>query len=329
MRHSRRIVQLVHQSVVEFLLQDGFRFFYEQLPGDHLNGSVVARGHFWISRACIKYISMEEVVSLRISDSENDPRRSALFREHSKRFVFIGYASEYWIAHAQIVEREDVPQDDLVALFQPDSSVLRALHEWNRDTTDRISDDISSVEPGMTLLHIASRFGLSRVVRCILERDTRNTEVNSRDDDEKTPLHYAARAGHEAVVKHLLGSGAAVESRSDRGWTPAMEATYKGHKNIVELLLNWRAKADTMDDRGDTPLFHAARRGFRPIVELLLENGAQVNTTAKDGITAILWAVYYGRVSVVRLLLEHGADPDSINDKVISPAAQKHYDDVL
>ena len=50
---SKRIVQLVHQSVMDFLLQDGFRLFDEQLPGDHLTGSVIAQGHFWISRACI------------------------------------------------------------------------------------------------------------------------------------------------------------------------------------------------------------------------------------------------------------------------------------
>ena len=66
-----RIVQFVHQSVMDFLLQDGVCLFDELLPDDRLKGSVIARGHFWISRACIKYLYKEIMTSLQIIDQES------------------------------------------------------------------------------------------------------------------------------------------------------------------------------------------------------------------------------------------------------------------
>ncbi len=299
---SKRIVQLVHQSVMDFLLQDGFRLCYEQLPGNHLNGSVVARGHFWISRACIKYLSMEKVVLKRL--------RSVPYRKHLERFPFFEYATEHWIAHAQIVERESVPQDDLVALIQPNSGVLRVVRRSTK---------------GMTLLHVASSFGLSSVVSCILERDTRDTEMNERDEDGQTPLHCASGADHEAIVKHLLEAGAVVDPSDNDGGTPAFKATCRGHKNIVELLLNWGTKADTVTEFGSSLLSSAAWGGFQTIVELLLENGAQLNTVDKTGYTPISGTVFCGHESIVRLLLKHGANPDSVPEFVISYAAEKGF----
>ena len=321
--HSRRIVQLVHQSVMDFLLQDGFRLFDELLPDNHLNGSVIARGHFWISRACIKYLSMKEATSLPFPCSDSDDEEL-----HPERFPLIDYAASYWIAHAQIVEQENVLQGDLVALLQPTPSTVAALQEVSGVITNLITRRIFDFTPGMTLIHIASSFDLSSVVSCILKRDARNAEIKARDELGRTPLHCAAVAGHEAIVKHLLEAGAAVDPRADGGWTPAFAATRDGHKNIVELLLNWGAKVDNVINFGSSLLCVAARRGFQTIAELLLENGAQANTTDKDGTTAISWAVIYRHASIVRLLLEHGANTDSVSDWLISYAAEKGFDDI-
>ena len=278
-RGRQRIVQLVHQSVMDFLLQDGFRLFDEQLPDKHLIGSVVAQGHLWISRACIKHISLGE----------------GLFREYFKRSVLIAYATGYWIAHAQIVERENVPQDDLIALFQPKSSVLSALGAWGR-TSEIFGDEIFLIDQETTLLHIASAYGLSSVISCILARVTLNAEIDASDDKGNTPLHYAAEAGHEAIVKQLLEAG---------------------------------AEADAMDGYGETPLFRAARRGFQTIVELLLEKGARANAENFCRLRPILLAAIEGYEPIVRLLIEHGASLDSVDERVISLVTREGYNGVV
>ena len=348
---SRRTVQVVHQSVIDFLLQDGFRLFDEQLPGDHLTGSVIARGHFWISRACIKFISMEKVTSLGFPGPESNDKD--LLPDHSERFPLMSYAAKYCIAHSQIVEKENVFQDDLVALLQPPSCVLRVLQgqyrgvkDWRDESNE---ESLVSLTRGMTLLHVASAFGLSSVVSCILKRgapqratvsranpDPR-TSIDTRDDDGRTPLHWVSLLGHEATKTHakygwgstpvydaakiehesipylLLEAGAAVDPSDNGDSTPLSLACFSAHQSTVELLLRWGAKADTMNRRRETPLSHAVRKGSQAIVEFLLNKGAQVNTVDKKGQSPISSAAGDGHEYIVRLLLEHGASTDPID----------------
>ena len=348
---SERTVQLVHQSVMDFLLQDGFRLFYEQLPGNHLNGSVVARGHFWISRACIKYISMDEVTSFWCTNPATyDIEEEETLTELLQMFALFAYAADYLITHTQIVEQENVLQDDLVVLLQPPPFIVpRTLHKWQSRIEYVVKCDASyiCISSGMTLIHIASAYGLSSVVSCILERDTRNTEINAGDDEGRTALHFAAEGDHEAIVKRLLGNGAKVcakersfgktpihyaaqkgyegvvyllleagatpDSTDNYGETPLSLAAENCHKDVVELLLEWGAKADTVDEDGETPLSQAAYSGHQMTMELLLENGARANTINERGQTPISYAVERGHESAVRLLLKWGAKADAID----------------
>ena len=357
---SERIVQFVHQSVMDFLLQQGFHLLFEQLPDEPLKGSIIARGHFLISRACIKYISMDEVSAFRLPAKDCDPQLHR-FKKHSAKFRLIVYAVQNWIAHAEIVEQENVVQDDLVALLQPTSSAISALHYLVRVSGGLRSNQSRNWRAhiqGMTLIHVASRFGLLSVISCILERDTRNTEVAARDNWRQTPLHHAAEAGHEAIVRQLLNNkadknakdstdctpmhvaareghtgvvdcllevGAALELRDRNGQTPLLGAILGRHADVVRLLLQRGAKVDTVNVYGETPLLEAVRGFSLTIAELLLENGAQVNTTSTKGDTPILCAVDGGHESMVRLLLEHGADPHSITDEDISYATMRGH----
>ena len=362
---AKRIVQFVHQSVTDFLLQQGFHLLFEQLPDDRLKGSVTARSHFWISRACIKYVSLDEVTSFRITPSNRFHSRNAL-KELCLTFVLVRYALENWIAHSQIVEQEKVVQDDLIALFQPTSSVLPALHKWNWHTKDLILHGmIQAFVSGMTLLHIASRFGLSSVVSCILKQGTRNAEIEARDEDGGTPLHHAAEGGHEAIVRYLLENraqndpsdkwsntpmhlaaegghkgvvhllleaGAAVDPGDYEGITPLSLAAYGGHIDVVVLLLRWGATADTVDEYGETALFYAVHGRSERTVEFLLQIGAQVNTKGKVGRTPISSAVRGNYESILRLLLNWGANIDTVDDygeTPLFPAVRRGYQPIM
>ena len=356
---AKRIVQFIHQSVMDFLLQRGFHLFLEQLPDDRINGSIIAPGHFWISRACIKYLFLDEVTS---DPSGNEP---------PEELVLASYAFENWIAHLQIVEQENVTQDDLVARLQRVSKVSSALHKWdlnikNLKTHNTYWQDETNFifTSGRTDIHIASRFGLSSVVSCILKQGIRNAEIEARDGGGNTPLHHATEAGHKAIVRQLLEkraekdaqniwrrtpmhgaalkghmavtrllleAGAAVDPRDCFDETPLFPATYWGHEDVVKLLLNLGAEADTVNDLGETPLLKATHRGFQPLVELLLERGAQVNITAKDGRTPLSEAADGGHESIVRLLLEHGADLDNEKECVmpLHAAASKGHQSIV
>jgi ankyrin repeat protein len=50
------------------------------------------------------------------------------------------------------------------------------------------------------------------------------------------PLHQAAVAGHEELVRLLLNAGADKTARCDRGKTPADYARERGHDAVAALL---------------------------------------------------------------------------------------------
>lgn len=75
----------------------------------------------------------------------------------------------------------------------------------------------------------------------------------------RTPLSWAARNGHEMVVKVLVENGAEFESKDNGGQTPLSLAAENGHEAVVGLLLEKGAKAESTDKRDRTFLFFATK----------------------------------------------------------------------
>jgi ankyrin repeat protein len=85
-----------------------------------------------------------------------------------------------------------------------------------------------------------------------------------------TPLHYASRAGHLAIVKVLIEAGAAVNAATTAGGATSLHrAAYAGHRDIVEVLLHSGALLHLADADGQTALYKATQQGHSEVVELL------------------------------------------------------------
>lgn len=62
--------------------------------------------------------------------------------------------------------------------------------------------------------------------------------MNSKDKFGQTPFFWAAAAGSEDIVKHLLMRGdIEVDSKDKDDRTPLFHATLAGQEHIVKLLL--------------------------------------------------------------------------------------------
>lgn len=121
------------------------------------------------------------------------------------------------------------------------------------------------------------------------------------------PLHFAAREGHEPVVRLLLDMEAEPGPAARNGETPLSLAVQGGHLAIARQLL--RAGGDARGGEppgGRTPLMTAAAEGDSLMIRLLLDFGADPRTRDAEGKTAADYARGAGNGHVVPLLEERG-----------------------
>lgn len=130
------------------------------------------------------------------------------------------------------------------------------------------------------LLHAAWRGNLA-AVDFLLASGARVNNAQMR----WSALHYAAFAGHRAVVARLLERGADLNARSTNGSTPLMMAVYEGHEQVVRDLVAHGADRTLKNDRGDGALewaFKFRRLGIARLVSAPAQFAAAASRPAPD-----------------------------------------------
>ena len=150
---------------------------------------------------------------------------------------FLGYCSGYWGVHAKRQLSECARLLALDLLQEYDSHISSELlleqvelpDHWDFDTnfgSDFESEagvGYSDLDSTFSGLHCASFFGIAEVVATLIEMEC--YDVNGGDNRGSTPLAWAARNGHEEVVKILLGRREIYPDKCDSsGMTPLLYA---------------------------------------------------------------------------------------------------------
>ena len=164
---------------------------------------------------------------------------------------------------------------------------------------------------GKTHLHMSIH---PEVTRMLLDR---TADINVRDNNGCTPLHYVMGADNPELQDDLFRSarlilerGADIEAQNNRGTTPLHLAASKGSRKIVQMLIENVTNIHLRNDRGQTALHKASRRDDTDIISIILKHGADVNAQDNGGSTPLHLA---NSKPAIGLLLEHGANTNLRN----------------
>jgi len=140
-------------------------------------------------------------------------------------------------------------------------------------------------------------------------------DVNARQEDGTTALHWAAYHDDLPLLRQLIKAGAKVNVTNDYGSTPLAEAAERADPEALRILLQAGADVESPNAQGQTALMSVARSDVVEAARVLVAHGANVNATEKwRGQTALMWASAQSRPAMVQFLLEHGAAVNARED---------------
>ena len=280
-------VRLIHYTVQEYLCSR---------PG------LFSKPHLILAETCLTYLNSRQVKNL------------TLYSPLDYRTIpFLKYSARYWGIHMN-KDPSDNARTFALDLLNKYKDHISAVSLLEQALTPRYIGAITAC-PLFSGIHCASFFGIVELVTVFINEE--GCEVDQQDCTGRTPLAWAARNGHEGVVKKLLRRENVDPNCPDiYDRTPLVLTAIEGHEGVVKVLLGREdVDPDRPDKDGEGPLAWAAICGHEGVVKLLLEMG-EVDPNRPDmyGQTPLANAAISGHEGVVKLLLEQeNVDPNRPN----------------
>ena len=292
---SSSTVRLVHFTLQEHLLSDSTLFHSP---------------HSTIAEVCLTYLNFQCIRDLWPT-----------LRSPPAAMPLLEYASYYWGHHTGKGMTENVKILALRLLDKFDEHISAQLISLrhNRNTGPLPRFDSKKGPIGFTGLHVTAFLGMAELLEALLEM--KEWDVNARDNSLSTPLMWAARMGHQEVVKLLLERRDIKPDQASfvYGQTALYLAAFYGHEGIVKMILGREDINPNQIPTGYpcTPLSIAAHRGYEGVVNMLLER-EDVNPNladSRDSRTPLVDAASQGHEGVVKMLLDRNDIRIDIRDR--------------
>lgn len=197
--------------------------------------------------------------------------------------------------------------------------IVRALVDYGADVN-------ISVDEKQTILHVIANTNKKNnddfkeeVAEIILKKGfSINTETNSKE----SPLHLAAKNGHEKLIELFLKYGANVNSVDDYSIqsTPLHLATSNQHVGAINILLENNADV-TLENRNGMNVLHIVAminpeiseepefvESYDKLIKTFIEKGCDINFQDISGKTPLHLASWDHNNAATWILLQHFAD---------------------
>ncbi|CCE80353.1 Piso0_003469 [Millerozyma farinosa CBS 7064] len=209
----------------------------------------------------------------------------------------------------------------------------KLINEYVRDNKYLLVKQFLAENPRLALakdddertpLHWACSINNTEMVQLLID-NIKNVDIDEITDESGwTPVHIASSLGNEDIIDSLmkLNPTPDIDLATTSGTTALHLAISKNHYDLVKKLITvYKASCRTKDKKGFTGLHRAASIGSQPIIKLIVEHG-KVNINAKDmdGWTSLHHALAEGHGDAAVLLVGLGADPSITNGNDETPA---------
>ncbi|XP_065343624.1 uncharacterized protein LOC135941815 [Cloeon dipterum] len=300
-------------EVIQWLLDEA------QVDVNAVNGN----GETALMTACSKNrfevirILLEKKADVSIRDNN---RRTAL--HHAARSGHLDLI-KLLFDHMTMKEVEDGSSDIQVALVEhlkqvdkKDNTLLILAMKSSKKIDEKVISwlvegiklDLNAVNSnGESALLLACKQRKWDAVNILLSRE--DTDIGSKDQTERTPLHWAAASGNLDVVQRLVERGADLTLKDSDG----MNVMHHALKDIetVKFLHNLNKGLVTeITKNGSTCLHLAVIRGSTEAIRWLVDEEIEVDLDKSNelGLTALLLACRRNMWEVVELLVDNNVD---------------------
>lgn len=183
--------------------------------------------------------------------------------------------------------------------------ILQAANEGHTpmvvDLLRRGMDVNTADTSGTTLAMIAARTGNVQLLDFLIKN---KANLHKRNRHGDTALMMAALGGNVEIVKRLVAAG--VETHNS-GWAPIHYAAYAGKDEVLRLLTGNKEALDARAPNGQTALMLAASLGYFEAVKILIDADADMDLEDFEGRSALTLARAGKHSKVVEFLKSSGA----------------------
>ena len=178
-----------------------------------------------------------------------------------------------------------------------------------------------------SLLRLAVLSGSEAVLRQLIKIGIVN--LNTKDAEGRTPIHYAALYGHSTMVDILISAKAEIDLEDNNGETPLFFAVRSQQPEIIGTLLVAKADPKKRNKREETLVRIATQTKSVHIVKVLIEKDAILGHVKKERLDSLLLAVQLGSVEIMSCIAdEQSSSTEKYAEYKLSPlilAASKGY----
>lgn len=122
---------------------------------------------------------------------------------------------------------------------------------------------------------------------------------NKKNDQN---LIDAVKKEDSKEVKKIISNQGNVNKKDNNEWTPLIWAAARGNREITNLLVENGAQVNYKNEAGINALMAAVSSGDIKTVQILLEAGADIKSKNKDGKTAQKMAKEAGNTKILKIL---------------------------